>query len=386
MSAEIGAHADFSQLRYAQCWEDADLLPRALALQPQQSLLSIASAGDNTLALLAHSPQRVVAVDLSTPQIAALELRVAAYRQLAYPALLELLGVQPSLRRIELYEICRPLLSAAAQGYWDHHAADIVLGIANAGRFERYLRLFSRRILPWIHPSSVRAALLRPRTLTERCRFYTEVWDTWRWRLLFRIFFSRAVLGRLGRDPAFFRYVEGNVAERLLTRAREAMTVLDPMENPYLQWILLGHHGPALPAALRPENFQPIRRHLDRLEWHNVALEDYLADAGAAQFDGFNLSNIFEYMGLPAYHALLAQLIRAARPGARLVYWNLLAPRRRPADLAGALIALDSLAVNLHRQDRAFFYSALVIEQVVASDHRPVPIHSSDTASCTFSP
>lgn len=52
------------------------MLPRALAWQPQQSLLSIATAGDNTLALWAHSPQRVVAVDLSAPQIAALNLRV----------------------------------------------------------------------------------------------------------------------------------------------------------------------------------------------------------------------------------------------------------------------------------------------------------------------
>ena len=93
---------------------------------------------------------------------------------------------------------------------------------------------------------------------------------------MFRFFFSRAVMGRMGRDPAFFDYVEGRVADRILGRARHALTALDPAANPYLQWILLGHHGTALPYALRPETFEAIRANLDRLEWHCQSIEDYL--------------------------------------------------------------------------------------------------------------
>jgi S-adenosylmethionine:diacylglycerol 3-amino-3-carboxypropyl transferase len=44
------------KIRYAQCWEDADVLLEALDIQPGQSCLSIASAGDNTLAMLAKNP------------------------------------------------------------------------------------------------------------------------------------------------------------------------------------------------------------------------------------------------------------------------------------------------------------------------------------------
>jgi S-adenosylmethionine-diacylglycerol 3-amino-3-carboxypropyl transferase len=144
------------------------------------------------------------------------------------------------------------------------------------------------------------------------------------------------------------------------------LTLLDPTRNPYLQWILLGSFDTALPYAFRPQNYQAIRNNLNKLEWHTLALEDYLNGAKAAYFDGFNLSNIFEYMGVPAYHALLEELLRVARPEARLVYWNLLAPRRRPIEMADRLLPLDSLAAMLHRQDHAFFYSALVIEQVIA--------------------
>jgi S-adenosylmethionine-diacylglycerol 3-amino-3-carboxypropyl transferase len=68
----------FTILRYAQCWEDADILVDGLDIRPGDTCLSIASAGDNTLSLLIRSPARVIAVDLNPTQIAALELRVAA--------------------------------------------------------------------------------------------------------------------------------------------------------------------------------------------------------------------------------------------------------------------------------------------------------------------
>ena len=61
MESEIAAKADFTGVRYAQCWEDADILVEALDVQPDDVVLSIASAGDNALALLSRGPARVVA-------------------------------------------------------------------------------------------------------------------------------------------------------------------------------------------------------------------------------------------------------------------------------------------------------------------------------------
>src|SRR6185437_9159995 len=63
-SANITTRADFSAIRYAQSWEDADVLLAGLEVQPGDSCLSIASAGDNTLALLAQSPRHVLAIDV----------------------------------------------------------------------------------------------------------------------------------------------------------------------------------------------------------------------------------------------------------------------------------------------------------------------------------
>src|SRR5262245_27181355 len=121
MGSEVQSKADFSGIRYAQCWEDADVLLEGLAIRPGDVCLSIASAGDNALPMLGAGAGKVIALDLSPAQLACLELRVAAYRELDHPGLLALVGSVPSTHRADLYKRCRPLLSAAARDFWDAH-------------------------------------------------------------------------------------------------------------------------------------------------------------------------------------------------------------------------------------------------------------------------
>jgi S-adenosylmethionine-diacylglycerol 3-amino-3-carboxypropyl transferase len=362
--SEAAQHADFSKIRYAQCWEDADVLLEALSVSPGSVCLSIASAGDNTLALLTRAPERVVAVDLNPAQLACLELRVAAYRTLEHRELLELIGSRPSERRLELYARCAKLLSEPVRRFWDARPQEMSQGFGSLGKFEQYFATFRRRVLPLIHSRRKVDRLLAGKTRPQRTAFYYREWNTWRWQLLFRLFFSRFVMGRCGRDPSFFRYVEGSVADRILTRAEHALTQLDPAENPYLTWILKGQHGGALPLALRPEHFDTIRAHLDRLEWHGQSLEDYLEAAEPRSFDAFNLSDIFEYMSAEHAARLLDRVADVGKKGARLVYWNTLVDRRRPDSLAMRIRSLTELSETLHARDKAFFYCALVVEEV----------------------
>jgi S-adenosylmethionine-diacylglycerol 3-amino-3-carboxypropyl transferase len=362
MRSEAADRADFSGIRYAQCWEDADVLLAALEPGRGKRCLSIASAGDNTLALLARDPESVLALDLSPAQIACLELRVAAYRELQHGELLALVGSVDSQARHRLYQACRKHLSADALAFWDERPDLIAAGIGSAGKFEHYFGLFRKRVLPLVHPHDRVRELLRPKSLKDRRSFYDNRWNSVRWRLMFRVFFSRTVMGLLGRDPEFFRYVEGSVSGRILKRTEYALTELDPAANPYLQWILTGRHNGALPAALREENFEPIRRNLDRLQWRCGSLEESLGQD--QKFDCFNLSDIFEYISPSSYEQLLKLIVSSARPGARLAYWNMLALRQRPESLAAALRPLAELSARLFARDQAFFYSALVVEEV----------------------
>jgi S-adenosylmethionine-diacylglycerol 3-amino-3-carboxypropyl transferase len=365
MRSEAAARADFSGIRYAQVWEDADVLLAGLDVRPGDVCLSIASAGDNALALLTADPSRVVALDVSPAQLACLELRVAGYRTLSHPELLELMGSRHSTRRLDLFDRSRSALSASARRFWDSRRSHVEHGIGGLGKFERYFALFRTRVLPLVHRRGTVRDLLTPRTPEGRQAFYDRRWNTWRWRLLFRLFFSRTVMGRLGRDPEFFRYVDADVSSSILERTRHALRELDPAQNSYVHWILTGTHGDALPLALRPEHFDTIRNRIDRLEWHLLSVEEFLERSPARAIDRFNLSDLFEYVSIEHYHRMLEAILRCSRCGARLAYWNMLAPRRRPEHLAGRLRSLDTIASALHATDRAFFYSALRLEEVV---------------------
>jgi len=364
MGSEIATRATFEKIRYAQCWEDADILVEALNIQPGDRCLSIASAGDNTLALLLGDPAEVIALDLSAAQLACLALRVAAYQALEHAELLQLIGSRPCDDRGALYTRCRPLVESEARAYWDAHPDLIARGIGTVGKFEHYFHIFRTKVLPLVHSRKVVEALFEPKSAEERAAFYRDRWDTWRWRMMFRVFFSRTVMGRLGRDPSFFTYVEGTVADRISMRTKYALTVLDPSTNPYLQWILLGRQTTALPLALRPEHFDTIRSRVDRVSWKKIALEDYLENAPAQSIDRYNLSDLFEYLSESNYHALLKSMIRVGRPGGRLAYWNMLVPRSRPNFMADSLVPLKDIATTLFAQDKAFFYSALIVEEL----------------------
>ena len=62
-------------LRYAQCWEDADILLDALEIKSGDTCLAVASAGDNALSMLSRGPARVIAIDMNPAQLAAVGLR-----------------------------------------------------------------------------------------------------------------------------------------------------------------------------------------------------------------------------------------------------------------------------------------------------------------------
>lgn len=362
---EIARRATFASIRYSQCWEDADIMLEALRPRKNDTLLSIASAGDNVLALVASGARRVIAVDLSAAQIACLDLRVAAYSNLRHRELLELLGVEPSTRRAELYRRCRAALTAPSRSFWDAHGALIAEGFARCGKFERYLATFRRFVLPLVQSEKQIRQLFELETEVERRAFYDRCWNTPRVHLLCRLFFSRSVLGRLGRDPSFMRYADEPVWRGLQRRLPHALITQDPAANPYLQWILLGRFVASYPYALRAENFDRIRSNLTSLEWHCGSLEGLLEGVADGSLNGCNLSDVFEYMSETDAAALQRELVRCAAPGSRFVYWNLVVERRCGPTLSGAVTGKRELALSLHRRDKVFFYRDLILEEVV---------------------
>jgi S-adenosylmethionine-diacylglycerol 3-amino-3-carboxypropyl transferase len=358
----IADKARFDQIRYAQLWEDADVLLLGLGAAPGATLVSICSAGDNALAMLTLDPERIVVVDLSLAQIACLNIRMAMYRSLGHAEFLELMGSRPSTRRGQLLDRAVRALSAEDQAFWAMRKSDVIAyGLGGIGKFERYFRVMRDCLLPLAQSRATINAVFQPRDRSARQAFVAERWNNWRWRLLLRFFFSNFIMGRLGRDPAFFDHVDGSLAAHVARRIDHAAIDLDPSQNPYLYWILTGTHGDALPLSWRPEHFETIGARLNRIDVWPGSLERFVATGEKA--DGFNLSDIFEYMDADTFATVYGSIVSAAKPDARLVYWNMMVPRRAPGVFANKVKRLVEIEERGKATDKAFFYSDFVVEQ-----------------------
>jgi len=360
MTQSIDQRARFDVIRYARAWEDADVLLSAFQSRPGQRFLSICAAGDNVLALLLLDPKEIVAADLSPAQIACLQLRIAAYRNLSHAEFLELIGVRLSTRRGELLTLVLENCDRETQSFWRAQAADVVrYGAGNIGKFENYFRLFRRYVLPLIHARKTVESVFVARDFSARTDFFERCWNNRRWKLATSLFFSRRVMGWLGRDPAFFDHVEGSAGAHVRRKVRFAAVDQDPSKNPYMRHILAGTNDETLPTAWRAEHFETIAERLDRITLVLGAVDK--SDLGL--FDGFNLSDIFEYMSEPETAEVYGRLLQQAAPGARLVYWNMMAPRSAPAAYSGRVSRLTELETRMKLIDKAFFYADLVIEE-----------------------
>jgi len=86
-------------------------------------------------------------------------------------------------------------------------------------------------------------------------------------------------------------------------------------------------------------------------------------------FDGFNLSDIFEYLDPTLCRCVYSALLEKANTGARFVYWNMLVPRSCPPGIT-TVVPLKDLSEKLFERDQAFFYSAFIVEEYTQDKDR----------------
>lgn len=360
MSTPIDRQVKFDFIRYANCWEDAEVLLEGLQVQPGARIVSVASAGDNTFSLLTTNPALVVAVDINPAQLYLVELKKVAFQTLAYHELLQFLGVQQGINRLQVYQQLRPNLDKPAQQFWDNRSHLIESGVIYAGKFERYFKFFRKWVLPFIHSRQTNLLLFQAKAADEQNRFYHNKWNNIRWRLFFRAFFSEWVLGRFGRDPRFLKEVEIPVASFIFNQAAQHLQTEAAQQNYFLRFIHLGHFGSTLPHYLQPQHFNTIRQNLSNLQLVHGYVQQTFTSPG--YFDYFNLSNIFEYMPQNEFQKIASNIAEAAAPGARLAYWNLMVPRRLSLLKEQSFLYDEPASQKLTRLDKGFFYKEFIAD------------------------
>jgi S-adenosylmethionine-diacylglycerol 3-amino-3-carboxypropyl transferase len=359
----IHKKADFSFIRYANVWEDPRVLLEGIYTKQGSRYLSVGSSGDNTFSLLLLDPEQVVAVDISPVQLYLIELKIAAILELDQPEVLSFLGFKPSSVRKQTFDKIRFRMSEEAQQFFEINLAHWTKnGVIHSGKFERYFQYFSKYVLPMIHSSSRIEKLFQPKTADDQKRFFENEWNSWRWKTLFRVFFSKTVMGKLGRDPQFLKEVKVKVSDFILSQAERQLSSVDAQTNPFLRYNLIGKFDDFIPHYLHSEHFEIIKSRISRIKLHLGYAEDAIQHFGT--FDGMNLSNIFEYMSTDVFEQTTEKLVSGLRSGGRLVYWNLMVDRRCSQSLKGIqLHEQTDLMLSLSQKDWGYFYKTVVVDE-----------------------
>ena len=84
---------------YSMCWEDPEVVISALNISKKDSVLSIASGGENIFAILLKNPKRLIAIDNNKHQMYLTKLKAFAIKELNFEEFVEFIGIKKSKRR-----------------------------------------------------------------------------------------------------------------------------------------------------------------------------------------------------------------------------------------------------------------------------------------------
>ena len=207
-------YKEISYIHYSNCHEDAQFVLEQVTNQPKR-ILSIASALDNALALLLTDAEEVTAIDSNPTQIYLCRLKKHAIERLDYEDFLTFIGIKAG-DSLQIYERIKEDLDRETRRYFDGHIyliSDVKL--VHCGRFEYYFSIFKNKILPLIHKPQTIEKFMTATTQEEQNAFYKKNFCNRRFKWMFKLFFSEAVMKRLGRDKEYFRYNDKPLAEML---------------------------------------------------------------------------------------------------------------------------------------------------------------------------
>lgn len=353
-------------LAYSQAWEDPAVLVRALRVGPEDDVLSICGAGDNPFALLLAGARSVTCVDTSEAQLALAEYKLRAAQALPLLSFRSALGLDAFGRRVWFFHHVRPTLGPRARGFWDAREQLVREGLIGAGAFERGLRRFRENLLPRIHPAARIERMLALEDPDAQAALYAAEWDTLRWRGLFKLAFDRRIMARRGRTRDALAGGPADIPGEMHGRAARVLCDLAAAPNFFLQWYLGGRY-PDLergPPYLTGAGHAALKTRGDRMRFVAGDVLGFLRGCADDTLSAFNLSNIFEYMDAAETEAVLREVARVGRPGARICYLNLLVDRHRPASLADRIDRDEELGQTLLEADRAFVHGAVRVERV----------------------
>ncbi len=365
----------FSNLVYAQIWEDPAVDLEALALDNESRIVTIASGGCNVLSYLTASPEHIAAVDINGAHVALNRLKLAAARHLPdYQSFYRFFGAANASENVAAFRNhILPHLDPQTAAYWQSR-----YGLRRRRRIKRFTSNFYRAGLlgSFIGASHFVARLngvnprmiLKARTLEEQRRIFDQKFAPLFDRRALRWLVNRpASLYGLGIPPAQYKALsgesEGGIAE-VLKKRLERLACGFPLSENYFAWQAFGRRyapaGGPVPPYLDPANFELVRQNAPRVSVHHASFTDYLASSPDASLDRYILLDAQDWMNDAVLTGLWEEITRTARPGARVIFRTAgeatILPGRIPERILSRWQYAEELSRELTLKDRSAIY------------------------------
>jgi len=354
------------RISYSSCNEDSASEVEVLVPHASKRLVSICASGGRVLNLLQDGAEEVWAVDVNPSQTHLLELKVAGMRALEHADFLSFMGVRKSPRRLDVYDSLRPALSDGARAYFDSKPFLISRGVLYQGSLERFLARYVATATHLLRPRWVRS-LFTCTDLAEQRRLLPG-WRSPPWRVVAKTICRRCFFRFFSHEPGFWRFLPPDLKlhERIFQSLERYLDHHLARDNHLLWLVFFGRYRDerVMPEYLRADCFPRIKHALrdTRLHIVNGDMASVLRTAPAQYFDGYSLSDISAYLPPDAFGETIEQVVRTARPQARLCSRGVFYHRPFLPEHARRLARDQPVEERLERDDHAMVHSFAAAE------------------------
>lgn len=348
-----------SKLVFTHNWEDPRSDELALNIQADSSLFAITSGGCNVLGFLLKDPKKIYSVDINLAQSYVLELKIAGFKALSFEEFSVFSGLEKNGDRELIFEKVGNHLSPEALTFWKANQTIISQGFLMAGKYERFV-IFAGKFLNFLQGKKMVVGLFDPKSKKQQQEYFDNVWNTRRFKYLFKILFNKWILAKRGLVADYFHFDDGSssFSESFYKRSKIVFRDLPIEGNYFLSLYLLGKYRNRneVPEYLKKSNFETIKSRVDRVKIVTQDAQSFLNGLPDRSIDCFALSNICELMSEEETSRLFRAVLRTANPHARVIFRNLIIPREVPEELKTSIVKDDLLSEEIFKMDRSFVY------------------------------
>lgn len=305
-------------------FEDSEVDGKYFGLDDQSRVLGISAAGCGLASMLRFAPQRIDAVDINGHHLALAALRMAAAQRLAsFEEFYALFGRGWVPKPKETIGSIVVELPAWIQKYWGRHQKRFGRAFYDQGLTATMLRLLRGQIgvgSEWMRdfvtkPTAQRVASIR--SLLEPALRRPLVGG------LLNSPLQQLALGVNYSQKSRMLDAEAGDLVDYFVRHCERVAATDCKTNWFAWYAMAGHYNhdepDAVPPYLRRTQHELSRQTDTVTEFHHKSIFDVLAAGEANSWTHYSLCDAVDWMPKPVQQNLLSEIVRTARPGARVL-------------------------------------------------------------------